>query len=60
MVKKAVPDAWVAMPSKRGCGSGSAGKGFLFAERGEVALRGFEEPLRLYEVRWSPHGEGQA
>jgi len=29
-----------------------AGKGFLFADRGEVALRGFEEPMRLYEVRW--------
>jgi len=29
-----------------------AGKGFLFADRGEVALRGFEDPVRLYEVRW--------
>ncbi|MCJ7509670.1 MAG: adenylate/guanylate cyclase domain-containing protein [Dehalococcoidia bacterium] len=29
-----------------------AGKGFLFADRGEVELRGFEEPVRLYEVRW--------
>jgi class 3 adenylate cyclase len=29
-----------------------AGKGFLFADRGETALRGFEEPVRLYEVRW--------
>jgi class 3 adenylate cyclase len=29
-----------------------AGKGFLFADRGEVELRGFEEPMRLYEVRW--------
>jgi class 3 adenylate cyclase len=28
------------------------GKGFLFGERGSVALRGFEEPVRLYEVRW--------
>jgi class 3 adenylate cyclase/pimeloyl-ACP methyl ester carboxylesterase len=28
------------------------GKGFLFAERGSVALRGFEEPVRLFEVRW--------
>jgi class 3 adenylate cyclase len=34
----------------------AAGKGFLFADRGEVALRGFEGPVRLYEVRWS--GEG--
>jgi class 3 adenylate cyclase len=30
----------------------AAGKGFLFADRGEVALRGFEEPVRLFEVRW--------
>jgi class 3 adenylate cyclase len=29
-----------------------AGKGFLFADRGEVALRGFEDPVRLHEVRW--------
>jgi class 3 adenylate cyclase len=29
-----------------------AGKQFLFADRGEVALRGFDEPVRLYEVRW--------
>jgi class 3 adenylate cyclase len=29
-----------------------AGKGFLFADRGNVALRGFEDPVRLYEVRW--------
>ena len=31
-----------------------AGKGFLFADRGEVALRGFEDPVRLYEVQWHP------
>ncbi|MHB8377819.1 MAG: adenylate/guanylate cyclase domain-containing protein [Dehalococcoidia bacterium] len=30
-----------------------AGKGFLFADRGDVALRGFEDPVRLYELRWS-------
>jgi adenylate cyclase len=29
-----------------------AGKGFLFADRGDVALRGFEDPVRVYEVRW--------
>jgi class 3 adenylate cyclase/pimeloyl-ACP methyl ester carboxylesterase len=28
------------------------GKGFLFSDRGAVELRGFEEPLRLHEVRW--------
>ena len=30
----------------------AAGKAFLFADRGEVALRGFEDPVRLYEVHW--------
>ncbi len=30
----------------------AAGKGFLFADRGETALRGFEDPVRLYEVSW--------
>ena len=29
-----------------------AGKGFLFADRGEHALRGFEDPVRLFEVSW--------
>jgi class 3 adenylate cyclase len=29
-----------------------AGKGFLFADRGETVVRGFEDPVRLYEVRW--------
>ena len=29
-----------------------AGKRFLFSDRGEIALRGFEDPVRLYEVRW--------
>ncbi len=29
-----------------------AGKDFLFSDRGEVALRGFEDPVRLHEVRW--------
>ena len=28
------------------------GKGHLFADVGEVALRGFEDPVRLYEVKW--------
>jgi hypothetical protein len=30
----------------------AAGKGFLFAERDAVALKGFEDPVRLHEVRW--------
>ncbi len=33
-----------------------AGKGFLFADRGDVALRGFEDPVRLYDVRWREEG----
>jgi class 3 adenylate cyclase len=28
------------------------GKDFLFADRGEAPLRGFDDPVRLYEVRW--------
>jgi class 3 adenylate cyclase/pimeloyl-ACP methyl ester carboxylesterase len=30
----------------------AAGKQFLFSDRGDVALRGFEDPVRLYEVSW--------
>jgi class 3 adenylate cyclase len=29
-----------------------AGKEFLFNDRGETELRGFEDPVRVYEVRW--------
>jgi class 3 adenylate cyclase/pimeloyl-ACP methyl ester carboxylesterase len=29
-----------------------SGKGFLFADRGENVLRGFEDAVRLYEVSW--------
>jgi class 3 adenylate cyclase len=29
-----------------------AGKRFLFRDRGAAELRGFEDPVRLYEVRW--------
>jgi len=29
-----------------------AGKGFLFSDRGDVVLRGFEDPVHLYEVSW--------
>jgi adenylate cyclase len=28
------------------------GKDFLFTDRGEVALKGFEDAYRLFEVRW--------
>ena len=30
-----------------------SGKGFLFADRGEFVAKGFEDPVRVYEVRWS-------
>ncbi len=30
-----------------------SGKGFLFSDRGEFVAKGFEEPVRVYEVRWS-------
>jgi class 3 adenylate cyclase len=33
-----------------------AGKGFLFADRGEATLRGFGEQVRLYEVKWKEPG----
>jgi class 3 adenylate cyclase len=29
-----------------------AGKGFAFASRGEEVLRGFEDPVRIYELNW--------
>jgi class 3 adenylate cyclase len=31
----------------------AAGKEFLLADLGKIALRGFEDPVRLYEVRWA-------
>ncbi len=30
------------------------GKGFMFGDRGEAALRGFADPVRVFEVRWQP------
>ncbi len=29
-----------------------AGKGFLFGDAGERALKGFEDPVRVWELRW--------
>jgi class 3 adenylate cyclase len=29
-----------------------SGKGFVFGDRGEFVAKGFEEPVRVYEVRW--------
>jgi class 3 adenylate cyclase/pimeloyl-ACP methyl ester carboxylesterase len=28
------------------------GKGFMFSDRGPVALRGFDDPVKVFEVRW--------
>jgi class 3 adenylate cyclase/pimeloyl-ACP methyl ester carboxylesterase len=30
----------------------AAGKGFLFHDRGDHTLKGFEDPVRLYAVKW--------
>jgi class 3 adenylate cyclase len=30
----------------------AAGKGFVFADRGETTLRGFDEPVRAFELHW--------
>jgi class 3 adenylate cyclase len=30
----------------------AAGKGFAFVDNGEAALRGFEKPVRLHDVKW--------
>jgi hypothetical protein len=29
-----------------------AGKGFVFADRGEFLAKGFDDAVRLYDVRW--------
>ena len=33
-----------------------AGKRIFVSDRGDVALRGFERPVRLCEVRWREEG----
>jgi class 3 adenylate cyclase/pimeloyl-ACP methyl ester carboxylesterase len=33
-----------------------AGKGFLFSDRGEHVLRGFEDPVRMFEISWRTTG----
>jgi hypothetical protein len=30
----------------------STGKSYVYADRGETMLKGFEDAVRLYEVRW--------
>ena len=36
-----------------------AGKDFVFADRGTRALKGFDEPVRLYRVEWSESHVGR-
>jgi class 3 adenylate cyclase len=31
-----------------------SGKSFVFSDRGEYAMKGFDDAVRLYEVRWQP------
>ena len=31
----------------------ATGKGFLFADRGQAMLKGYAEPVRVFELRWS-------
>jgi class 3 adenylate cyclase/pimeloyl-ACP methyl ester carboxylesterase len=31
-----------------------SGKSFVFSDRGEFAMKGFDDAVRLYEVRWLP------
>jgi class 3 adenylate cyclase len=28
------------------------GKGFQFSDAGETQLKGFDQPIRLYEIKW--------
>ncbi len=36
-----------------------AGKAYDFAERGEHDLKGFDEPVRVFELRWGEEKEGE-
>ena len=54
-----VADAFQASTARgrRGCGGWLvrqfvAGKGFLFADLGDHKLRGFEDPVRVFELKW--------
>jgi class 3 adenylate cyclase/esterase/lipase len=46
---KAAPGEILVADTVRGLCSG---KGFLFADRGDFVAKGFEEPVRVYEVSW--------
>ena len=34
----------------------SCGKGHVYADLGDSTLKGFEDPVRLYELRWREAG----
>jgi len=40
------------MTGGRDCPRPLPRKGFLFADRSEFVAKGFEEPVRVYDVRW--------
>ena len=58
MVRQAHHERSTGLPTPRRTRAGRhgtrlvAGKRFLFADRGDTALRGFEDQVRLYEVNW--------
>jgi class 3 adenylate cyclase len=35
-----------------GCASSARGKGFAFIDRGDQTMRGFEEPVRVFQISW--------
>jgi class 3 adenylate cyclase len=37
-----------------------SGKSYVYADRGETALKGFEDAVRLFEVHWRADGYGDA
>jgi adenylate cyclase len=37
----------------------AAGKDFLFSNLGETELRGFKDPIKLWELRWQEEGSPQ-
>ena len=46
---RAEPDQILTSDVVRGL---AVGKGFSFSAQGDIALKGFEDSVRLYEVRW--------
>ncbi|MGH7822464.1 MAG: adenylate/guanylate cyclase domain-containing protein, partial [Candidatus Binatia bacterium] len=38
----------------------SIGKGFVWRDLGEVSLRGFDDSVQLYELRWAPEVDEQS